>query len=154
VAWWGDRTKWWVTHAGVDLRVGGEFWLSWENTKGESDRMGGRYRAIEPGKRLVCSFVGSHAKGIVDQLEIVLHAEGSGTQVVLRHSGLAGRPERYADYRSGVDADSRLARAAVPRLISAFPRSKPLPNTALHRTRTRNLSGRKRYSSVRVDSRL
>jgi uncharacterized protein YndB with AHSA1/START domain len=101
LAWWGDPGNWWLTCAQVDLRVGGEFWLWWENTRHQTGRIGGRYKLIEPDTRIVCSFVGSHAKDIDDELEIALHSEGQGTHVALRHSGLAGRPERYADYLRG-----------------------------------------------------
>ncbi len=101
LAWWGDPSKWWLTDAQVDLRVGGEFWVTWANTAGATDRMGGRYTLIEPGRKLVSSFIGSHDKAADDQLEIELHAEQQSTRVTLRHSGLAGRPLRYADYQRG-----------------------------------------------------
>jgi uncharacterized protein YndB with AHSA1/START domain len=99
--WWGDRTKWWLTKADVELRPGGQYWLSWENTKGETNGMGGRFKAIRPNQGFVLSFVGSHAKNYTDELAIDLEPEDGGTKVVLRHSGLAGRPERYADYQQG-----------------------------------------------------
>ena len=73
----------------------------WENTKGEKDGMGGHFKTIDQDRGFVLSFVGSHAKSHVDELAIRLHPENEGTKLVLRHSGLAGRPERYADYQQG-----------------------------------------------------
>jgi uncharacterized protein YndB with AHSA1/START domain len=101
VRWWGDRSKWWLTSAEVDLRPNGRFWVSWENPKGEKDGMGGHFKTIDPDRGLVLSFVGSHAKGHVDELAIRLDPDSDGTKVALRYSGLAGRPERYADYQKG-----------------------------------------------------
>ena len=66
--WWGDRWKWWLTSAEVELRPGGRFWLLWENTKGETNGMGGHFKAIYPDQGLVISFVGSHAKDHVDEV--------------------------------------------------------------------------------------
>jgi uncharacterized protein YndB with AHSA1/START domain len=99
--WWGDRSKWWLTSAEVDLHPGGRFWVTWENTAGQSDGMGGHFKTIIPNQGFVLSFVGSHAKDHVDEVAIQLDPENSGTHVVLRHSELAGRPERYADYQQG-----------------------------------------------------
>ncbi|MFZ0797324.1 MAG: SRPBCC domain-containing protein [Terriglobales bacterium] len=99
--WWGDRSKWWLTSAEVDLRPGGRFWVLWKNTKGETDGMGGHFEAIEPNRGFVLSFMGSHAKSYIDDVAIQLDPENSGTKVMLRHSGLAGRPEQYTDYQQG-----------------------------------------------------
>ena len=99
--WWGDRSKWWLTSAEVELRPGGRFWLLWENTKGETNGMGGHFKAIYPDQGLLISFVGSHAKDHVDEVTIRLAPEKAGTKVELRHSGLAGRPEQYANYQLG-----------------------------------------------------
>jgi uncharacterized protein YndB with AHSA1/START domain len=101
VRWWGDRSKWWLTSAEVDLRPNGRFWVSWENTNGEKDGMGGHFKAIDRDQGFVLSFVGSHDKSHVDELAIRLDQEDARTKVTLRHSGLAGRPERYADYQRG-----------------------------------------------------
>jgi uncharacterized protein YndB with AHSA1/START domain len=99
--WWGDRSKWWLTSAEVALRPNGRFWVLWENTKGEKDGMGGHFKTIDRDRGFVLSFVGSHEKSHVDELAILLEPDNGGTKVVLRHSGLAGRPERYADYQRG-----------------------------------------------------
>jgi uncharacterized protein YndB with AHSA1/START domain len=99
--WWGDHSKWWLTNAEVDLRPGGRFWVLWENTKGEKDGMGGHFKVVDPGQGFVLSFVGSHAKNYVDELSIRLDSEDAGTKLELRHSGLSGRPARYADYQQG-----------------------------------------------------
>ena len=99
--WWGDRSKWWLTSAEVDLHPGGRFWVLWENTKGETDGMGGHFKAINPNQGFVLSFVGSHAKDQVDEVTIRLAPENTGTKVVLHHSGLAGRPEQYTNYQQG-----------------------------------------------------
>jgi uncharacterized protein YndB with AHSA1/START domain len=99
--WWGDPSKWRLTSAEVDLRPGGRFWVLWENTKGESDGMGGNFKAINPNQGFVLSFVGSHAKNHIDEVTIRLDPENGGTRVVLNHSGLAGRPEQYSNYQQG-----------------------------------------------------
>ena len=99
--WWGDRLKWWLTSAEVELRPGGRFWLLWENTKGETDGMGGNFKAVNRNHGFVFFFVGSHAKNHIDEVNIRLAPENSGTKVVLNHSGLAGRPEQYTNYQQG-----------------------------------------------------
>lgn len=101
VRWWGDRSKWWLTSAEVDLRPSGRFWVLWENTKGEKDGMGGHFKTIDQDRGFVLSFVGSHDKSQVDELAVRLDADNAGTKVELRDSGLAGRPDRYSDYRQG-----------------------------------------------------
>ena len=99
--WWGDRSKWWLTSAEVDLRPGGRFWVLWENTKGEAAGVGGHFKAIHPDQGFVLSFVGSHAKDHIDEVTILLTPENAGTKVVLHHSGLAGRRQDYANYQQG-----------------------------------------------------
>ena len=101
VRWWGDRSKWWLTSAEIEPRVGGRYWLLWENAKGEKDGMGSHFLSFEPDKGFTLAFIGSHAKDHTDDVAIRLHPESDGTRVVLRHSGLSGRPERYADYQQG-----------------------------------------------------
>ena len=101
IRWWGDRSKWWVTSAEVDLRPSGRFWVSWENTKGVKDGMGGHFRTIDHDRGFVLSFVGSHGESHVDELAIRVDPDNGETKVTLRHSGLAGRPERYTDYQQG-----------------------------------------------------
>jgi uncharacterized protein YndB with AHSA1/START domain len=113
--WWGDPSKWRLTSAEVDLRPGGRFWVMWENTKGESDGMGGNFKAINP-NGFVLSFVGSHAKNHIDEVTIRLDPENGGTRVVLNHSGLAGRPEQCT-----ANAVSRPG-AAVRRVAAARER--------------------------------
>jgi uncharacterized protein YndB with AHSA1/START domain len=99
--WWGDRSKWWLTSAEVDPRPGGRFWVLWENTKGETAGMGGHFKTIDPNQGFDLSFVGSHAKNYIDEVTVRLGPDNTGTKVVLRHSGLAGRPEAYTNYQQG-----------------------------------------------------
>ena len=40
-------------------------------------------------------------KDHLDEVTIRLAPEKAGTKVELRHSGLAGRPEQYANYQQG-----------------------------------------------------
>jgi uncharacterized protein YndB with AHSA1/START domain len=101
VRWWGDRSKWWLTSAEVDFRPGGRYWVMWENTKGETDGMGGHFKSIDPARSFVLSFVGSHAKNYVDEVSFQLSPDNRGTKVRLSHSGLAGRPDRYTNYQQG-----------------------------------------------------
>lgn len=63
--------------------------------------MGGHFKAIEPGRGFVLAFIGSHAKSHVDEVTFQLDPDNYGTNVTVRHSGLAGRPDRYADYQQG-----------------------------------------------------
>jgi uncharacterized protein YndB with AHSA1/START domain len=99
--WWGDPSKWWLTSAEVEPCPGGRYWLHWENVTGEKDEMGGHFKSFAPGKGFVLAFIGSHAKDHTDEVSIELQRESDGTKVVLRHSGLRGRPELHADYQQG-----------------------------------------------------
>jgi hypothetical protein len=63
--------------------------------------MGGHFKEINPDRSFVLSFVGSHGKDHIDEVTIRLDPQNTGTRVVLRHSGLRGRPEHYTNYEQG-----------------------------------------------------
>jgi uncharacterized protein YndB with AHSA1/START domain len=99
--WWGDPAQWWLTSAEVEPRSGGRWWLHWESAAGRKGEMGGRFRTVDPGKSFVLAFIGSRDKDRTDEVLFQLRPGSGGTHVILRHSGLAGRPERLADYEKG-----------------------------------------------------
>lgn len=99
--WWGDPAKWWLTSAEVEPRAGGRWWLHWESAKGGENEMGGTFRTIDPGKSFVLAFTASHAKERTDEVLFQVRPDGDGSKVILRHSGLAGRREHFADYEKG-----------------------------------------------------
>lgn len=101
LAWWGDREKWWLTSAEVEPRAGGRWWLRWENHRGQKDQMDGTFRTVDPGRSFVLAFASSQAKDHTNEVLFQFRPDDAGTRVVLRHSGLAGRRELYADYEKG-----------------------------------------------------
>ena len=84
-----------VSHAEIDLRVGGGYRIHMREPGGKEHRVSGVYRVVEPPKRVVYtwSWDGDHpVKDSVVTLEFI--ERGDSTEVVLRHEGFPNAQER------------------------------------------------------------
>jgi len=96
------RREWWP-YLHLDARVGGDLLEVWRDGAGREQRTRGTVLAVEPGRRLRCSWRddGWPASTVV---EVVLHRESFGTLVVLAHTGWTRLPaasELRAAHRDG-----------------------------------------------------
>lgn len=98
--WWGKSDIWRCIDWRSDLRVGGKWQSEWIDPEGKHHNLGGEYREIDPPRLLVYTWVfkESHPQSLV---RWELTPVRNGTDVKLTHSGLAGFPEAFADYRGG-----------------------------------------------------
>jgi uncharacterized protein YndB with AHSA1/START domain len=91
--------QWMGVEASIDPQAGGEFRL---RVDGEHTAVG-RYRDVEPPHRLVMTW-GWEGRADLPPgssiVEVTLEADGSGTLLRLRHSGLPTREERIS-HREG-----------------------------------------------------
>ena len=99
VRWWGGEGP--LTRAHVNLRPGGEYRLEFRLPEGEDVWVKGQYQVVEPPVRLVQTWFSSRYPDLRNTVEIRFSPAAAGASVTLVHSGLAGRPEAYADYEKG-----------------------------------------------------
>lgn len=107
-----ELQKWWgppgcVTRAvAIDLRVGGEYWLTMQFPPAEEFHIHGVYRAIKPPEKLV--FTWQCDKADLDIGESVVTIEffdrGNSTEVVLTHERIAA-PELRVFFGQGWDEE-------------------------------------------------
>ncbi len=87
VRWWGP-TGFTARDVSVDLRPGGRFRITMVPPQGEPFMLGGEYREIVPGVKLVMTWrydgpgVTDHAESVVT---VELAPEGDGTRLTLTH---------------------------------------------------------------------
>src|SRR6185369_14232579 len=102
----GELMKWWggegtLTRALVNLRPGGEYRLEFASPEPAAVWAKGQYQVVEPPRRLVTTWFHSKFPDLRNTVEFRMEPVAGGTRVTLVHSGLAGRPEAYAEYEKG-----------------------------------------------------
>jgi len=97
--WWGQAGVYRCTEFDSDLRAGGK-WRS-AGVAGDSSNftVAGEYLEVDSPRLLVYSWVASWTGDVKTTVRWELERAGSGTQVTLRHSGLAAHPEIAQSYR-------------------------------------------------------
>jgi uncharacterized protein YndB with AHSA1/START domain len=102
--WWAADSSWRTAAAEVDLRVGGSYRLSMEESDADSlHTVCGEYREVRRPERLVYSWAWEEADGHLGHASTVtvdFIGEGQSTTVVLEHTGLASVESRDS-HRSG-----------------------------------------------------
>jgi uncharacterized protein YndB with AHSA1/START domain len=104
-AWraWTDAaqlTRWWPPDAELDVRVGGEYRLSWPRMNWH---LRGRYTMVEPGRTLEFTWTWDHEPERPERLVTVdfeALAGGTGTRLTITH-GPYGEGEAEAEDRQG-----------------------------------------------------
>lgn len=93
--WWQPKD---VTddgvHAEIDLRVGGRYRIVMQATDGETLDVGGEYREVEPGRRLVFTWAWHTTPERVSLVKVAFDADGSGTLLTLTHERFFDAPAR------------------------------------------------------------
>src|SRR4051812_32213713 len=74
--------------AGMDVRVGGSFQVSFNSEDGEYHQISGIYREVVPNKRLVFSWAWYTTPERESQVTVTIKAEGNHTLLTLLHEQL------------------------------------------------------------------
>jgi uncharacterized protein YndB with AHSA1/START domain len=87
----------------ADVRPGGAYRIEIDDGAGKHYSLAGEYREVRPPERLVFTWQWVHEPGdLVSVVTVELRAAGGGTEVALRHEGLA---EKWREgHRSGWNA--------------------------------------------------
>ena len=97
--WWGAKGM--LTRAHVNLRPGGEYRFEFVSPEGTAAWVKGQYQVVEPPRRIVKTWFNSKFPDLRNTVEFRLEPSPGGTRLTLIHSGLADRPEAFADYEKG-----------------------------------------------------
>ncbi len=97
--WWGAKGA--LTGVHVNLRPGGEYRFEFISPEGTAAWVKGQYQVVEPPRRIVKTWFNSKFPDLRNTVEFRLESSGEGTRLTLIHSGLADRPEVFADYEKG-----------------------------------------------------
>lgn len=93
--------------ADIDLRVGGRYRISF-NAKGAYNEVGGAYREIVPGRRLVFSWAWHSTPERESLVTISIKPEGSGTLLTFLHEQFADEAARDNHARGWTDLLGKL----------------------------------------------
>jgi len=97
--WWGSDPDGVVTAATLDVRVGGRFAVSFQDTTGDSHTSEGVYLHVEPPTALGFTWSWVSEPGNTSRVSVVLTSDGSDTEMRFVHSELHGASEH--DYAQG-----------------------------------------------------
>ena len=97
--WWAAEPDWTSPEATTDVRVGGRYRLSMQDTTGAVRSVAGEYLEVDPPRRLVYTWTWeSHddapAGDEVTVVTVDFLPEGSATRVVLEQRGFSGEADR------------------------------------------------------------
>lgn len=101
VQWWGQGGLYRTTESRVDLRPGGSWRSAGVNAEGERFHVEGEYREVDIPKLIVYTWRKSWMPHVETVVRIELTPEGSGTRVLVQHSGFAGIPDAARDHGNG-----------------------------------------------------
>jgi uncharacterized protein YndB with AHSA1/START domain len=94
VRWFGPaETESGSVRADMDVRVGGRYRFNFKTADGEYHEVGGTYREVVPGERLVFSWAWHSTPERESLVTITLKADGDGTLLTLHH-------ERFFDQKA------------------------------------------------------
>ncbi len=99
VRWWGQAGIYRCTEFQCDLRVGGKWHCAGLDGQGRGFEVSGVYRAVDPPRLLVQSWIASWTGNVETELRWELEPTDRGTFVRIRHSGFAAHPELADSYR-------------------------------------------------------
>jgi uncharacterized protein YndB with AHSA1/START domain len=89
IHWFGpSQTMSGTVRAELDVRVGGRFRLSFSTDDGEYHEVGGIYREVVPGERLVFSWAWHSTPERESQVTVSLRPDGDGRWLTLQHEQL------------------------------------------------------------------
>ena len=111
VRWFGPaETTDGSVRADMDVRVGGRYRLSFKTADGEYHEVGGIYREVVPGERLVFSWAWHSTPERESLVTITLKADGAGTLLTLHHERFFDQKARDGHERGWTGTLDRLER--------------------------------------------
>jgi uncharacterized protein YndB with AHSA1/START domain len=114
-AWFGvpAKMKQGSLRAETDLRVGGQYRISFDGIDGEYFEVGGIYREIVPNELLVMSWAWHSTPERESQLTITLKPEGAGTLLTLHHEQFFDEAARDGHEKGWTELLGQLERSLV-----------------------------------------
>jgi uncharacterized protein YndB with AHSA1/START domain len=101
---WTDPAQlkvWWRPHEGfaepevsLDLRVGGRYRIVMHAPDGQTHRVGGVYREVQPGRKLVFTWAWESTPDRESLVTLEFKAAGQGTELLLTHNRFADSASR------------------------------------------------------------
>jgi uncharacterized protein YndB with AHSA1/START domain len=86
--WFGSDPNGVVVQARLDVRVGGEFEVTFANSDKTEFTCYGTYREIEPNSMLCFSWSWKNTPDIEELISVLLQEDGSGTLMTFEHSNI------------------------------------------------------------------
>ncbi len=99
-----------VTVAETDLRAGGRYRIVMREAGGTEHRVGGVYRDIKPGRRLVFTWAWESEPERETLVKVELRKKGAGTELTLTHTGFADEASRDRHDHGWIGCIGRLER--------------------------------------------
>ena len=107
--WWGpEGTE--VLLADLDPRVGGRFRVAFSSPEGERHEVGGTYREVVPGQRLVFTWAWHSTPERESLVTVTLRHDGDGTALTLTHERFFDEAARDRHREGWSGSLDRLAR--------------------------------------------
>jgi uncharacterized protein YndB with AHSA1/START domain len=101
---WTDPAQlkeWWRPHGGfaepevtLDLRVGGRYRFVMHAPDGQTHRVGGEYREVQSGRKLVFTWAWESTPDRVSLVTVEFKPAGQGTELLLTHNRFADSASR------------------------------------------------------------
>ncbi|MBC6905178.1 SRPBCC domain-containing protein [Saccharophagus sp. K07] len=97
--WFGSDPEGKVIKEDMDVRVGGQFEVTFSDSDGTHHTAHGTYRHVEPYKRLEFSWGWKSEPGVETQIKVLLLPSGDGTKMEFEHGNLIQASSH--DYQTG-----------------------------------------------------
>jgi uncharacterized protein YndB with AHSA1/START domain len=111
VHWFGPaETASGSLRADMDVRVGGRYRIGFKTQDGENHEVGGAYREVVPGERLVFSWAWRSTPERESLVTVTLRADGDGTLLTLLHERFFDQAARDGHERGWTGTLEKLAR--------------------------------------------
>jgi uncharacterized protein YndB with AHSA1/START domain len=106
--WFGPENTDSVLAAELDVRAGGHYRIAFTTTDGEHHEVGGTYREVQPGRRLVFTWAWRSTPDRESLVSLLFQPVGTGTHLVLRHERFVDESAREGHARGWAGAFVRL----------------------------------------------
>lgn len=97
--WFGSDPKGVVLSAELDVHVGGQYRIAFQDSDGSRHCAKGEYLAVDKEKRLLCSWEWESEPGFISELEVWFLPDGAQTKLILEHRNL--NPDSQHAYEYG-----------------------------------------------------
>lgn len=109
-SWFGPSDAMTIEVAETDVRVGGRYRIHMQAPDGEMHRVGGTYREVEPGRRLVFTWAWESTPERESIVTVELEPSGNGTRLTLTHEQFFDEAARDRHQQGWNGTLDRLAR--------------------------------------------